>query len=167
MLAMARGDRGAAFRNLIPLAEQGDGDAAYVVGQMFYDGSGGPLDYPRAMIWFRRAAALGSSIGTTWVAIMYAKGDGVPKDLKAAARWSRLSADKGDPNGQQLLASVLADDQSGIADYVEAYVLYTLAARTVTNAPAGFGPLDRRAELAAKMTPEQIAEAEKRLAKNR
>lgn len=163
MKAMNRGDRGAMLRILEPLASQGDAAAAMVLGQMYERGPG-EIDYPRAMIWYRRAAARGSLTAAVDIGSMYEDGEGVAKDPRAAAEWFKLAADKGDPHGQFALATMLADDTSGMTDYPQAYVLFTLASPGFTKSPPGLGPLDRRAELARKMTPAQIAEAERRLA---
>jgi hypothetical protein len=57
--ALASGRFGEAVRHLGPLAQQGNPDAQYLVGTMYANGDGLPLDVPRAERLFRAAAAQG------------------------------------------------------------------------------------------------------------
>lgn len=61
--AYKRGDYATAMRILRPLAEQGDGMAATIVGLMYYYNFGVPLDYVTAYMWFSLGAAHGNSLG--------------------------------------------------------------------------------------------------------
>ena len=46
----------AAFNHLLPVARQGDADAEYAIGYMYYNGEGVPRDFDLALYWFHRAA---------------------------------------------------------------------------------------------------------------
>jgi uncharacterized protein len=61
--AYKRGDYATAMRILRPLAHQGDGMAATIVGLMYYFNYGVPQDYVTAHMWFNLGAAHGESLG--------------------------------------------------------------------------------------------------------
>lgn len=61
--AYKRGDYAKAMRILRPLADQGDGMAEVIVGNMYYYNFGVPLDYVTAYMWFSLGAAHGNSLG--------------------------------------------------------------------------------------------------------
>jgi TPR repeat protein len=54
------GDYKAAFHELLPLALQGNTQAEYAVGYMYYYGYGVPADSESGMAWMDRAASQGS-----------------------------------------------------------------------------------------------------------
>jgi hypothetical protein len=58
-----RGDYATAMEILRPLADQGDGMAEAIVGLMYLNNFGVPLDYVTAYMWFSLAAAHGNSLG--------------------------------------------------------------------------------------------------------
>ena len=92
---------------------------------------------------------------------MYRNGHGVPKDDAQAVKWFRLAADQGVPSAQSSLGDMYELGQGVPKDYVLAYMWRNLAA-------AGGGAFTRekaakaRDDLAGKMSPAQIAEAQKR-----
>ncbi len=55
--AYKRGDHATALREFRVLAEQGDTNAQYNLGNMYYNGRGVTRDYVRAHMWFNLAAA--------------------------------------------------------------------------------------------------------------
>jgi hypothetical protein len=63
--AAKRGDYAAAYRERLPLAEQGDADAQYNLGVMYDTGSGVSQDYVEAFAWLNLAAAQGQT-GAAW-----------------------------------------------------------------------------------------------------
>ena len=62
--AYKRGDYATAMRILRPLADQGDGMAEIIVGNMYRYNFGVPLDFVSAYMWYSLAAAHGNSLGT-------------------------------------------------------------------------------------------------------
>ena len=60
LAAYNRGDYETAFKELKPLAEQGDADAQHTVGLMYYNGRGVPKDYVMAYMWYFLAEIQGS-----------------------------------------------------------------------------------------------------------
>jgi|SRR5450631_4412449 TPR repeat protein len=55
--AYSRHDYATAMRILRPLAESGDGMAETIVGMMYFNNFGVPLDYATAHMWFSRSAS--------------------------------------------------------------------------------------------------------------
>lgn len=45
-----------AFADLLPIARQGDAEAQYAVGYMYYTGKGTTKDFDLALYWFERSA---------------------------------------------------------------------------------------------------------------
>ena len=77
------------------LAEQGHGDAQYLLGQMYHGGLGVPLDYAEAALWYRRAAEQGNPGCQFLLGFLYSTGRGVPKDFVQAHFWFSVSAARG------------------------------------------------------------------------
>lgn len=59
--AYQRGDFAGVLKRYRPLAEQGDADAQYFLGEMYAKGQGVPKDYALAYMWFNLAAAQSAS----------------------------------------------------------------------------------------------------------
>ena len=57
--AYDRGDYETAFKEWLPLAEEGDALAQYNLGVMYANGQGVPQDYIQASMWVNLAAAQG------------------------------------------------------------------------------------------------------------
>ena len=57
--AYERGDYATAYREWLPLAEQGDAEAQFKLGVMYMNGHGVQQDYAEAATWFGRAAEQG------------------------------------------------------------------------------------------------------------
>jgi uncharacterized protein len=88
--------------------------------------------------------------------VRYMVGEGLPRNYAEAARWLREAADQGDLESQLDLGRLYLDGHGVLQDYVAAHVMFNLAAS------AGFPKAQElRDMVAAKMTPAQIAEAQK------
>ncbi len=59
--AYKQGDYATALRELRPLAEQGNTNAQFMLGLMYYKGGGVPQDYAEAAKWYRKAAEQGNA----------------------------------------------------------------------------------------------------------
>ncbi|MBU6433918.1 MAG: sel1 repeat family protein, partial [Nitrospirae bacterium] len=88
--------------------------------------------------------------------LMHAKGEGVPRDFKEAVRWYRLAAEQGEARDQGNLGLMYAKGKGVLQDYVLAHMWFNLAAEQGEKVAS-----DLRDSLAKKMTPAQIAEAQK------
>ena len=85
--AYNRGDYATALREIKPLAEQGDADAQYNLGQMYRRGDGVLKDHKTAVKWYRLAAEQEDAGAQTGLGAMYATGRGVIQDNVYARMW--------------------------------------------------------------------------------
>ena len=86
-----------ALRTAIRAAEQGDADAQYNLGVMYYDGRGVTQDYAEAVKWYRLAAEQDIAKAQSQLGYMYANGQGVPQDYVLAHMWFNLAAGRMPP----------------------------------------------------------------------
>lgn len=144
-----------------PLANQGNVHAQYGLGTMYDNGQGVPQDYAETVKWYRTAADQGNAYAQYNLGIMYANGQGVPQDYATAVKWFRKAADQGNANAQHNLG-VMYDNGDGVPqDFVEAHKWYNLAAARATDKETRDIGIHNRDLVAVKMTPAQIAEAQK------
>jgi uncharacterized protein len=137
-------------------ADQNDAGAQFYLGIMYRDGQGVPQDYAAAMSWLRKAADQNDARAQSNLAYMYHQGLGVPQDYAAAMSWLRKAVDRGEAYAQFNLAMMYRDGEGVPQDYVAAHMWYNLAAAREYQDAA-----KNRDMVAAKMTPAQIAEAQK------
>ena len=97
------------------------------------------------------------------LAVMYANGRGVTQDYAAAMRWYRLAADQGDAAAQFNLGAMYATGEGVPQDYVQAHTWFNLAASrfSPTAKENRENAVKNRDITASRMTPAQIAEAQK------
>ncbi len=139
-------------------AEPVDAEEQYRLGKMYDYGDDVPIDEAKAVKWYRKAAEQGHAYAQSSLSGMYFFGRGVREDHAEGAKWTRKAADQGLPHEQYNLGSLYEYGDGLPEDDVEAYAWYSLAA---TN-----GDEDAKRELPkakAKLTPEQLAVAEKRI----
>ena len=74
-----------------------------MLGAMYNNERGLPLDYKTALKWFRLAADQEDASAQFIVGLMYDKGKGVPRNEETAAKWYRLAADQGNIEAQNNL----------------------------------------------------------------
>jgi TPR repeat protein len=117
--AYQRGDYAAAYREWLPLAEEGDAEAQYNLGNLYYLGQGVAQSKVTAATWYRRSAEQGFAEAQYNLAVMYTNGEGVPQN------------------------NILA------------YALFDLAAADDPEAA------EHRDNVVERMTPDQIAEAQR------
>ena len=120
------------------------------------------MNYSEAMKWSRKAVEQGNPTGQSNIALMYASGLGVRQDDNEAAKWSRMAADQGDATAQTLLGMMSGTGKGVPQDFVQAHKWLSLAAMRFP-APDNEDrekAVNARDQLAALMTPAQIAEAE-------
>ena len=91
-----KGDYNAAAQLFQALAERGDVQAEFFLGDLYLSGNGVPQDYAQALKWSRAAAEHGSTAAQFTLGKMYELGLGVPQDYVQAHVWYNLSAYSGD-----------------------------------------------------------------------
>ena len=151
-----------ALSELRRLAEEGDANAQCELGSAYHfdrSGQGFPADLVEGVRWWRKAAEQGHASAQWALGMAYEDGEGVAQDFIEAAKWYRAAAEQGDPLGQSNLGYAHSYGRGVPQDYVQAHMWTNLAAA------ASSGELQRRClshseEIAAKMTSEQIAEAQ-------
>ncbi len=109
-------------------------------------------DYATAVKEWRPLAEQGDAFAQSNLGVMYERGQGVPQDFGEAVRWYRLAAEQGDAGGQFKLSGLYYFGKGVAQDYVQAHMWANLAAAQNQ---------ELRNALAKKMTPEQIAEAQR------
>ena len=160
--AYQRGDFATALRIFRPLAEQGNAEAQRMLGTAFASGQGVPQDFVQAVIWYGEAAYQGDPDAQTNLGAMYANGWGVPQDYAQAVVWYRQAGERGNAGAQSNLGLMYEHGQGVPQDYVSAHMWLNLAATSrATDLAARDQAAKERDMLAAKMTPAQIAEAQR------
>ena len=107
-----------------------------------------------------RLASEGNAVAQYQLGRMYAEGRGTSQDDAVAVRWFRKAANQGLPEAQYNLA-IRYYDGSGIPkDNVQAHVWASLAATNSTGATQELAT-SLRDEVAARMTPTEIARAQR------
>jgi hypothetical protein len=156
MEATTRGDYATALREWRPLAEKGSAAAQYNLGLMHANGWGVPQDSVQARQWYEKAAAQGDASAQTTLGGLYETGMGVPQDYVQARQWWEKAAVQGEVSAQFNLGHLYFAGNGVPQDYVQAHKWFNLAAAN-GNKPGAV----LRNYLAKKMTPAQIAEAQK------
>jgi TPR repeat protein len=162
--AYENGNYQKALRVARPLAEQGDARAQMLLGRMYSRGNGVPVDEGEAVKWIRRAADQGNPAAQFGLGNMYAQGKGVPQDTAEAAKWYRAAADRGDPHAQYNLGLAYAKGEGLEQDNISAHMWFNIAASRFAPSDAVNRNLaiSNREVMARKLTPEEVAEAQRR-----
>jgi hypothetical protein len=142
-------------------AEQGYANAQHNLGLLYHHGRGVPQDHAAAAAWYRKAADQGDAAAQVKLGLMY--GQGVSQDDAAAASWFRKAADQGEAAGQFNLGILYAHGRGVPVDAVQAYKWFNLASLRydASDKERRENAVRNRDMVAAKMTPAQIAEAQK------
>lgn len=122
--AWQKGDQAAAVAIWRNLAEKGDADAAFNLGQAYRLGRGVPADSSQAKKWFEAAANKGHvdaqvSLGL----LLFDNGD-----RAAAMSWLRKAADKGEPRALLVVGTALFNGDGMKQDPVLGYAFVSRAA---------------------------------------
>ena len=145
--AWARGDFAAAVNEWRPLADKGDADAQFNLGQAYRLGRGVPVNLRIAQSWYQKAAAKGHEQAQGYYGLMlYESGK-----RKEALPWIRKAADRGDAKAQYVMGIELTNGELVAKDWPRAYALMTRAAAQGLPAAARslvqmeqFLPVDQR-----------------------
>jgi uncharacterized protein len=144
-------------------AEQGHATAQFNLGLMYANGQGVPQDYAEAMKWYQKAAQQGYADAQSNIGFMYDHGRGVPQDYAEAVKWYRRAAEQGYATAQFNLGVMYKAGKGVPQNYVLAHLWFNLAAWRFPESKRK----DRedaetlRDLVALKMTPTQIAEAQR------
>jgi TPR repeat protein len=107
-----------------PLAENGDADAAFNLGQAYRLGRGVPTNLGAAQSWFERAARKGHiDAETTLGLLLFQNGN-----QTAGLRWLKGAAEKGDPRALLVYGTALFNGDAVSQDPVLGYAYVSRAA---------------------------------------
>jgi cell division septation protein DedD len=107
-----------------PLAEKGDADASFNLGQAYRLGRGVPLNLAAAKIWFERAANKGHlDAQATLGLLLFDNGD-----RAGGLKWLKIAADRGEPRALLVYGTALFNGDAVKQDRVLAYALVSRAA---------------------------------------
>jgi hypothetical protein len=119
-----RGDYAGAIAEWRPLAERGDADAQFNMGQAYKLGRGVTANPRVAQSWYEKAARQGHDQAQVNVGLLlYNNGR-----RQEAMPWIRKAADLGDPRAQYILGTELFNGDLVAKDWVRAYALMLKAA---------------------------------------
>jgi len=118
-------------------------------------------DYAAAVQIFRSLAEGGDAGAQYSLGWMYATGEGIPRNDKQALFWFRKAAEQGNIKAQSAIAGMYSFGVGVPTDYVLAYMWANVAAARERNAARHDMDVKLRDDAAARMTPDQIAEAQR------
>lgn len=122
--AWQRADYAAAVAIWKPLAEKGDADAAFNLGQAYRLGRGVAVDLSRAQTWLKRAAASGHlDAQTTLGLLLFDSGS-----RNEAMVWLKKAAERGEPRAMLVYGTALFNGDSVTRDPLMAYAYVSRAA---------------------------------------
>jgi cell division septation protein DedD len=122
--AWQKGDTAGAVAIWRPLAEKGDADAAFNLGQAYRLGKGVVIDLAQAQKWLEQAARKGHvDAQTTLGLLLFQNGNRV-----GAMRWLNLAAEAGEPRALLMVGTALYNGDGVAADPVKAYAYVSRAA---------------------------------------
>jgi hypothetical protein len=153
-------------------AAQGNPQAQYVLGGVYFNGAGVPRNPSEGSQWLLRSAENGYAPAQSDIGVLYQKGFGVEQSYGDAMKWYRAAAEQGDILAQHNLGSLNAKGfrlkgtwffnrnafafMKATQDYIEAYKWFTIAANNGHHRS-----LRDRSIVKRWMIPEQIARAER------
>lgn len=161
--AWGQGDYGRAVAIWRPLADAGDGDAQFNMGQAYKLGNGVPADSAAALEWFRKAAAQGHARAEdNYGLLLFQLGK-----RQDAMAYLKKAAERGEPRAQYLYGTALFNGEYVAKDWVRAYAMMVRSdAQGVGAASASLSqmnmhvPEDQRRQglaLAARLVDEEKA----------
>ena len=122
--AWQKGDTAGAVAIWRPLAEAGDADAAFNLGQAYRLGKGVVIDLSQAQNWLERAARKGHiDAQTTLGLLLFQNGNRV-----SAMRWLSLAAEAGEARALLMVGTALYNGDGLPEDPVKAYAYVSRAA---------------------------------------
>jgi len=154
--AWQKSDYMAAVEIWRPLAESGDPDAQFNLGQAYRLGRGMPVNLAAAQTWLGRAAAKGHVDAQTTLGLLLFdsgnRGDGV--------RWLGSAAEKGDPRAMLIYGTALFNGDGVKRDPVLAYAYVSrAAAQGLAPAKTTLAEMDKVLPLAQRKQGVKVAMA--------
>lgn len=122
--AWQHGDYASAVAIWRPLAEKGDSDAEFDLGQAYRLGRGVPVDLAQAQLWLEKAADAGHlDAQTTLGLLLFDSGN-----RSGAMRWLKKAAERGEPRAMLVYGTALFNGDGVPKDPLTAYAFVSRAA---------------------------------------
>lgn len=122
--AWQRADYGSAVAIWRPLAQKGDADAEFNLGQAYRLGRGVPIDLGAAKMWFEKAADAGHlDAESTLGLLLFQNGD-----HEAGLKWLRRAAEQGEPRALLVYGTALYNGDGVTQDRLLGYAYVSRAA---------------------------------------
>ena len=122
--AWQRADYPAAIAIWRPLAEHGDADAQFNLGQAYRLGRGVPLDLSAAKVWFERAARSGHLDAETTLGLLTFQNG----DRAGGLKWLKQAAEQGEPRALLVFGTALYNGDGVPQDRILGYAYVSRAA---------------------------------------
>lgn len=117
------------FKDVKPLADNGDKEAQYRLGVLYEKGQGVSKNGTEAAVWYRKAADQGHAGAQYSLGQLYENGNGVRQDLFLAFKWYRVAATFGNNREAYFALGLLNFTGRGVdQDYGQAIKYYREAA---------------------------------------
>ena len=88
------------YNTMLQKAEEGNANAQFTLGYMYYHGKEVAQDYAAAAKWYRQAAMQSNVYAQLELGTMYYVGQGVAQNYAEAAKWFHQAAKQGNPFAQ-------------------------------------------------------------------
>jgi TPR repeat protein len=118
---------GTEFQEIYRKAEEGDSNSQYMIGSFYGTGEKVPLDYKKALEWFRKSADQGNPAAQLLVGTYYVQGIGTARDVNSGIAWIQKASDQAFPKAQYLLGMAYMDGAGVNRDYQKAISLFQKA----------------------------------------
>ncbi|MEW5902747.1 MAG: tetratricopeptide repeat protein [Pseudomonadota bacterium] len=126
--AMEKKDYATAMKEWRALADKGNADAQFHVGQMLGLGLGVEIDNKAAIAWYQKAAQQKHDVAAYSLSLAYTQGVGVAEDKAAALEWLKTSAALGFARAQNDMGDRYYYGNQVPQSYQEAMAWYRKAA---------------------------------------
>jgi len=149
------------LRWYVKAAEKGSIQAMLDLGDLYSAGSGVPKNPAEAANWYRKAAELGNTYAQYNLGRIFEDGAGVGQNYTESAKWYGRAAEQGHAEAQNCLAGLYEEGLGVIQDFVLAHMWYNLETMFRYDEDGRAEAASKRDAVAKRMTPGQIAEAQK------
>ncbi|NOT17364.1 MAG: sel1 repeat family protein [Sulfuriferula sp.] len=110
----------APLKQLTADAQNGDVNAQYNLGVLYFEGKDVPQDYVEAAKWYGAAADQGDKQAQFNLGLMFYRGIGLPQNYLYAYELFELGAHQGDDRAQQGMTAILAEAPADIVAQIKA-----------------------------------------------
>lgn len=146
------------FSNCQQAANNDDAMAQYFLGQMYRKGEGVDKNLIEAERWYRKSAEQGNALAQYNLGWMFDIGAGVRQNIAETFKWYTRAARQGDQYAPFNMGTMYYRGEGVNKDFINTYYWFDIA---MTN--GNIKAKKWRDRIAERMTPEQLAKAQKLL----